>query len=62
MVDPKHPHAWITVDQVQHPAIVLKWIANKDVNGYPHWLAKCLYWLDGAPKVTTVPATNVRKA
>lgn len=37
-------------------------ITTKDADGYPFWLAKCLYWLDGAPKVTTVPGPNVRKA
>ena len=62
MVEPKHPHAWITVDHTRHPALVLEWIPHKDANGYPFWLAKCLYWADGAPKVTTVPSANVRKA
>lgn len=62
MVDPKHPHAWVTVHHVRHPAIVIEWTQTKDANGYSFWLTKCLYWADGQPQVETVPATNVRKA
>ena len=62
MVYPKHAHAWIDVDHVPHPAIVIEWLPTKDVNGFPFWLAKCLYWADGEPRVETVPARNVRKA
>jgi len=62
MVDPNHRHAWITVDHVRHPALVIEWTPTKDANGFPFWLAKCLYWAHGEAKVTTVPSTNVRKA
>ena len=28
MVDPKHPHAWIDIDHVPHPAIVIEWMGE----------------------------------
>jgi hypothetical protein len=62
MVDPKHPHAWVDIDHVSHPAIIIEWTPTKDVNGYAFWLATCLYWADGEPQAATVPARNVRKA
>ena len=62
MVDPKHPFAWITVNSRRLPAIVLEWLKVVDVNGYPVWHARCLYWLDGKPAVTLVPRMRVTKA
>jgi len=61
-VEPKHPFAWINVEHKQLPAIVLEWTKTQDVNGYTYWLARCLYWLDGEPKVTNVPDRWITKA
>jgi hypothetical protein len=60
-VEPRHPHAWITVDHVRHPALVLEWVRIADVNGIRTWHARCLYWADGAPAVTLVPQMRVEK-
>jgi hypothetical protein len=42
--------------------LVIETDAKDRRNGFPFWLAKCLYWMDGEPKVTTVPGTNGLKA
>ena len=61
-VEPQHPHAWITIDHVRHPALVLEWTRVADVNGYELWYARCLYWDGTAPAVTLVPQMRVGKA
>lgn len=62
VVAPKHPHAWINVDNRRLPAIVLEWQKISDANGYQFWHARCLYWLNGQPAVTLVPQMRVEKA
>lgn len=46
----------------QLPALVLEWTRTQDSNGYPYWMARCLYWMDGEARVTNVPDRHVRKA
>ena len=54
MVDPKHAHAWITVDHVRHSAIVIEWTpttdANRDQHPTPSSLSRYPKRSDPAPK------------
>lgn len=61
-VPPKHPHAWVTIDLVRHPALVIEWERVRDSNGYWSWWADCVYVDGGQLKRAKVPATRVRPA
>ena len=60
-VEPRHTFAWVTIDNRQHPALVLAWTKTADANGYEYWMARVLLWVDGEAKVMNIPDRQVRR-